>query len=63
MSLACVCILVEEGNACYFEYQEMFISEFVSDANFGLTSFKLLVYSTINYNDKIDRFTMASLRF
>ena len=35
----------------------MFISEFLSDANFGLAWFTLHVYSMINYNDKIDHFT------
>ena len=35
----------------------MFISKFLSDANFGLASFTVLVYSMINYNNKIDRFT------
>ena len=37
----------------------MIISEFLSDSNFGLASFTLLIYSTIYYNDKIDRFTIS----
>ena len=37
----------------------MFISESPSDANFGLVSITLHVYSTINYHDKIDRFTIS----
>ena len=35
----------------------MFISKFLSDANFGLASFTVLVYSMINYNNNIDHFT------
>ena len=37
----------------------MFISEFLSDNNFGLAPFTLHVYSMINYNDKIDSFTFG----
>ena len=32
---------------------------FISDANFGLVLFTLHVHSTINYNDKIDCFTIS----
>ena len=32
--------------------------EFLSNTNFGLAYLTLLVYSTINYNDKIDNFTI-----
>ena len=45
---------MEEGKACYFEKQLMFISKFLSDTNFGLALFTLLVYLTTNYNDKMD---------
>ena len=36
----------------------MLISKFLSDANFGLVSFTFHIYFTINYNDKIDCFTI-----
>ena len=35
----------------------MVISKFLSDANFGLVSFTILIYPMINYNNKIDSFT------
>ena len=35
----------------------MFISELLSDTNFGLASFIILVYLTINNNNRIDGFT------
>ena len=54
------CKLVEEGNACYSELQLTFISEFLSDANFGLASLNYIhINLTINYNDKIDCFTIS----
>ena len=34
----------------------MFISEFLGSANFGLASFTVLIYLTINYIDKKDCF-------
>ena len=37
----------------------MLISEFLGDANFGLVSFTLHVCLMINYNDKIDPFTIS----
>ena len=37
----------------------MFISEFLIDTNFGLALFTLHVFSTINYNDKINCFTIS----
>ena len=37
----------------------MLISEFLSDANFALALFTLLIYSMINDYDKIDRFTIS----
>ena len=51
------CKLVEEGNACYSEKQLMFISEFLSDVNFGLASFTMVVYSMTNYCNRKDHFT------
>ena len=36
----------------------MFIFEFLGDANFGIVSFTMLVYSTINYLTKRDHFKM-----
>ena len=35
----------------------MFVSKFLGDTNFGLASFTILVYVTINNNNKIDSFT------
>ena len=37
----------------------MFIFEFLSDTNFGLALFTLHIDSTINYDNKIDRFTIS----
>ena len=37
----------------------MFISEFLGDANFGLALFTIHIYSTVNYNDKIDLFIVS----
>ena len=37
----------------------MFIFEFLSDANFGLASFTILIYSIISYNNRIDRFKIG----
>jgi len=37
----------------------MFASKFLSDAIFGLALLKLHVYFIINYNDKIDCFTIS----
>ena len=34
------------------------MSEFLSDANFVLALFTLLIYSAIKFNDKIDCFTI-----
>ena len=53
------CKLVEEGYSCYSDQQLMFISVFLSDTNFGLALFTLLVDLTINYNDKIDCFAIS----
>ena len=50
---------MEEGNACTSEYKLMFISEFLSDVNFGLAMFTSLFYLMINYNDKMERFTIS----
>ena len=35
----------------------MFNSKLLGDANFGMVSFKMLIYLTINYITKIDHFT------
>ena len=48
---------MDEDNTCYSEQQLMFISEFLSDTKIGFASLILLVYLTINYNDKIEHFT------
>ena len=37
----------------------MYISEFLSDANFGLAWLTLHVYSIIDCNDKIDCFNIS----
>ena len=37
----------------------MFISEFLSNANFGFALFTILLYSMISYNDRIDCFTTS----
>ena len=39
----------------------MHIFDFLSDKNFGLASFTLLGYWTINYNYKIDHFTISDI--
>ena len=37
----------------------MFISEFLGDANFSLVLFTMFGYLTVNYINRIDRFTIS----